>query len=98
MLTWLVLVKLCAEIALFAMAGQWALRLLLGVRAAGNLVFELLQIVTRPVVVATSWLLPKRVGVPQHSKWAAALLLLVWLCATVAKVWLCLDVGVARCR
>lgn len=91
-------VKLICEIALLSLAGQWALGLMVGERRSGNLVYQILQRVSRPFVALVPWITPSQV-VPRHHPWVAFLLLaLVWLAVTVAKISHCLEIGVSLCH
>lgn len=98
MLTLLVLVKLWAEVALLALLGQWVLALLVGARREGNLMYELLRVVSSPAVrLVARWGPP---GLPARRQDGIAVLLLcfLWLTATAGKVWLCLGGGASSCR
>lgn len=91
-------VKLIAEIALLAMAGQWLLGLLAGRGRESNFFYRLLQILTNPVVKAVRLITPRFV-LDRHIPLAAFLALLsVWLVSTIAKINLCLQMGVQACR
>jgi len=91
-------IKLVAEIALLALAGQWLLGLLAGARRDSNFFYQLLAIVTRPFVRSARWLAPKLV-LDRHVPLVAFLLLaFVWVFATLAKVRICLEIGVQACR
>ncbi|MGK6305921.1 hypothetical protein [Variovorax sp. DT-64] len=91
-------VKLIAEIALLAMAGQWVLGLLAGPRRESNFFYRLLQILTNPVVKAVRLITPRFV-LDRHIPLAAFLALLsVWLVSTIVKINLCLQIGVQACR
>jgi hypothetical protein len=90
--------KLIAEIALLAMAGQWLLGLLAGSKREGNFFYQLLQVLTRPFVRLTRAISP-RVVLDRHIPLAAFLLLLsLWLVVTVMKINICLQMGVAQCQ
>ncbi len=90
--------KLIAEIALMALAGQWLLGLLAGRQRDGNFVYQLLQVLTRPFVRLTRLISP-RVVLDRHVPLATfALLLGLWLLVTLLKIELCLRLGVAQCR
>ena len=97
MLTLVIVLKLWAEIALFALAGRWVLSLLLGARTRGNMVDELLSVVTRPVVRGVARLLPRSTHERQHTAVSAFVLVLLWLGATAGKVWLCLGPSAGQC-
>jgi len=91
-------VKLVAEIALLAFAGQWLLGLLAGQRRDSNFFYRLLQVMTKPFVKAVRMASPSFV-LDRHIPLAAVLLLLsVWLVATVLKINVCLQLGVDACR
>ena len=91
-------IKLLAEIALMAMLGQWLLGLLAGAKRDSNLFYQLLGIVTRPVLRGARLLAP-RIVIDRHVPLVAFLLLaFVWLIATLYKVQLCLELGVQACR
>ncbi len=91
-------IKLLAEIALMALLGQWLLGLLAGAKRDSNLFYQLLCIVTRPVLRGARWLAP-RVVLDRHVPVVAFLLLLFsWLFATIYKVQLCLEIGVQACQ
>ena len=91
-------VKLIAEIALLALAGQWVLGLLAGSRRDQNLFYRLLQVLTNPFVKTVRFITPPFV-LDRHIPLAAFVLLAsVWLVATIAKINLCLQIGVQACR
>lgn len=91
-------IKLVAEIALMALAGQFLLGLLAGSKREGNLFYQLLSMVTKPFVTGARWLAPKIV-VDRHLPLVAFLVLaFVWIVATAFKVQLCLEVGVQACQ
>jgi hypothetical protein len=91
-------VKLIAEIALLALAGQWVLGLLAGSKRNENLFYRLLQVLTNPFV-KTMRLITPRFVLDRHIPLAAFVLLAsVWLVATIAKINLCLQIGVQACR
>lgn len=90
--------KLIAEIALLAMAGQWLLGLLVGQQRERNVIYRLLQVLTQPFVRLARWVSPRLV-LERHLPLAAFLLMLgVWLLATALKIQLCLQIGVRLCR
>lgn len=90
--------KLIAEIALLAMAGQWLLGLLAGAKREQNFFYQLLSILTRPFTRLTRLISP-RVVLDRHIPLAAFLLLLsLWLVVTITKISLCLQIGVAQCQ
>lgn len=91
-------VKLVAEIALLAFAGQWVLGLLAGKKRDSNLFYQLLGILTQPFVRLARLLSPSIV-IDRHVPLVAFLLLgIVWVVATMGKISLCLEVGVQACR
>lgn len=91
-------VKLLAEIALLALAGRWLLGLLAGAKRDGNLFYQVLSIVTRPVERLTRLISP-RVVLDRHIPLAAGLLLLsVWVVVTLMKIQICAEIGVAQCQ
>lgn len=90
--------KLIAEIALLAMAGQWLLGLLAGAKREGNFFYQLLAVLTRPFVRLARLISP-RVVLDRHIPLAAFFLMLsLWMVATVVKINLCLQLGVAQCQ
>jgi hypothetical protein len=91
-------VKLLAEIALMALAGQFLLGLLAGAKRETNFFYKLLQIITNPVTRSARWLAP-RVVLDRHVPLVAFLLAgFVWLAATLFKISLCVEAGVQTCR
>jgi len=91
-------VKLLAEIALLALAGQWLVGLLAGPARDTNPFYRVLQLVGRPWVKVARWVSPQIV-MDRHLPLAAFLvLLLVWVAAAIAKVRICLEIGVALCK
>ena len=91
-------VKLLAEIALFALAGQWILGLLAGEGKNTNPFYRVMQLLGKPWMLAARWLSP-RVVLDRHLPLVAVLLVvLIWLVATVCKVSICLKIGVGLCR
>jgi hypothetical protein len=92
------MLKLVAEIALLALAGQWVLGLLVGAKRDKNLFYQVLQIVTRPFVVGVRRITP-RIVIDRHVPLVAFLLLLfVWFAATAAKISICVQMGVQLCQ
>lgn len=90
--------KLIAEIALLAMAGQWLLGLLVGQGRERNFIYRLLQVLTQPFVRLVRMISPRMV-LERHLPLAAFLLMLgIWLLATAVKIQLCLQIGVRLCR
>ena len=98
MLTLVLVLKLIAEIALFALIGQWLLGRLLGASSQRNPVYGLFQLLGRPWVVAARWITPRRFAERHAPTIAFGMLLLLWLVASIAKVSLCLQIGVALCK
>jgi hypothetical protein len=91
-------VKLVAEIALLALAGQFLLGLLAGAKREGNFFYQLFQVLTRPLLKGMRLIAPRAV-IDRHLPLAAFVLLtMVWLVATVLKINLCLQIGVEQCR
>jgi hypothetical protein len=91
-------VKLIAEIALMALAGQFLLGLLAGAKRDTNLFYQLLTTLTKPFVRGARLISPKLV-IDRHVPLVAFLLLaFVWIFATLFKVQLCLEIGVQACR
>lgn len=91
-------VKLVAEIALLALAGQFLLGLLAGAKREGNLFYRLLQVLTGPFVRGVRLITP-RVVLDRHIPLAAFVLLaMVWVIVTIVKINLCLQIGVEHCR
>lgn len=91
-------IKLVAEIALLALAGQGLLAALAGAKRSQNLFYQVLQVLTRPFIAGTRFITP-RVIIDRHVPLAAFLLLLfVWIAATIGKINLCFETGVNLCR
>lgn len=91
-------VKLVAEIALLALAGQWLVGLLAGARRQQNLFYQMLAIIGRPFVRLARWVSP-RVVLDRHVPLVAFLLLtFVWVLATLTKIQTCVRIGVALCQ
>ena len=91
-------VKLLAEIALMALAGQWLLGLLAGAKREKNFFYQLLAVLTRPVLRGARLITP-RVVIDQHLPLVAFLLLLfAWVAATAMKIGLCVEAGVQTCQ
>jgi hypothetical protein len=98
LLTLVSIVKLLAEIALLAMAGQWVLGLLAGAKREQNLFYQLLQVLTRPFVTGARFITPKIV-IDRHVPLVAFLLMaFVWIGATLAKISICVRIGVEQCK
>lgn len=90
--------KLLAEIALMALFGQWVLGLLAGAQREKNLVYQLFQVVTRPLVKGARFITP-RVVIDRHLPLVAFLLLFfVWVVATMTKIDICVRIGVHLCK
>ena len=98
MLLFVSAVKLVAEIALMALAGQFLLGLLAGQKRDTNIFYQLLQVMTKPFVKGMRLVTPK-VVIDRHIPLAAFVALaMVWVVATVTKINLCLQIGVEQCR
>ena len=98
MLTLVSILKLIAEIAMLALAGQWVLGLLAGAKRDQNMFYQLLQVVTRPFVSGARMVTPK-VVIDRHVPLVAFLLLsFVWIAATVTKISICVQIGVQQCQ
>jgi len=90
--------KLLAEIALMALAGQWVLGLLAGKRREQNLFYQLFQVLTKPLIQGARLVSP-RVVLDQHLPLVAFLLLFfVWVVATITKIDICVRIGVHLCK
>jgi hypothetical protein len=98
LLTLVSIIKLLAEIALLALAGQGVLAVLAGAKREQNLFYQLLQILTRPFVSTARFIAP-RVVIDRHVPLVAFLLLsFIWIAATFTKINICLQIGVELCK
>jgi hypothetical protein len=98
LLTLVSIVKLLAEIALLALAGQGVLAVLAGAKRSQNLFYQVLQVMTRPFVRGARFITPK-VVIDRHIPFVAFLLLFfVWLTATITKISICVQIGVELCK
>ena len=92
------ILKLLAEIALLALAGQWVLGLLAGRGRDSNLFYQLFNVLTRPVVRGVRLITP-RVVIDRHLPLVAFLLLVfVWIVATMTRIDICVRIGVHLCK
>jgi hypothetical protein len=92
------ILKLLAEIALMALAGQWVLGLLAGKRREQNLFYQLFQVLTKPLIRGARLVSP-RVVLDQHLPLVAFLLLsFLWVLATLTKIDICVRIGVHLCK
>jgi hypothetical protein len=91
-------IKLVAEIALLALAGQWVLGLLAGEKREKNFFYQLFQILTRPFIRGMRFVAPRQV-LDRHLPLAAFVLLsMVWLAVTAVRISLCVQIGIEQCR
>jgi hypothetical protein len=91
------IVKLLAEIALLALLGQGVLALLAGAKRDKNIFYQMLQIMTRPVIRGARLITPK-VVIDRHVPFVAFLLLFfIWVVATMTKIGICVQIGVEKC-
>ena len=98
MLLFVTSLKLVAEIALMALAGQFLVGLLAGAKRETNVFYKLLAVVTSPFVKLMRRVAPRAV-IDRHVPLAAFLLLSVlWIFLTMTKINLCLQDGVNSCR
>ena len=98
MLVLVSILKLLAEVALLALFGQGVLAVLAGEKRDKNLFYQVLQVITRPVVTGARFITPKIV-IDRHVPYVAFLVVFfVWVAATVAKISICVQVGVHLCR
>lgn len=98
MLTATVYIKLIAEIALLALAGQWLLGLLAGAKKEQNLFYKVLQTIGSPFVRVARLVTPKLVLDRHVPLVAFFLLVFVWLAATIYKIQTCIQIGVELCK
>jgi hypothetical protein len=92
------ILKLLAEIALLALAGQWVLGLLAGAKREQNLFYQVFQVMTRPLVAGARYISP-RVVLDRHLPLVAFLVLsFVWIVATITKIDICVRIGVHLCK
>ena len=91
-------IKLVAEIALLAFAGQFVLGLLAGAKRESNFFYRLFDVLTKPFVRLARVLTPKMV-LDRHVPVAAFVgLASVWVIAVIAKINVCVQVGMELCR
>ncbi|MBM3387801.1 MAG: hypothetical protein FJY36_09075 [Betaproteobacteria bacterium] len=90
--------KLIAEIAMMALAGQWLLGLLAGAKRESNFFYQLLGVMTRPFTKLTRLISPRLV-IDRHIPLAAFVLLAsLWVVVTIVKINTCLQIGVQQCQ
>ena len=98
MLLFVTLVKALVEIALLALVGRLVLGWLVGQRRESNVFYQVLSVLSAPVLRLARLVSP-RVVLDRHIPLVALLLLaFTWLFALAAKLELCLRVGVHLCR
>lgn len=91
------LLRTLVEVALFSLLGQGAVGLLSGARRAGNPVYLLFQIVTRPAVRLCRWLTPKAI-VDRHLPVVSFFLMFwLWIVLAYVKRALCEAHGLTGC-
>ena len=91
------ILRALVEVALLSLLGQGAVGLLSGARRAGNPVYRLFQVVTRPVVRLVRWLTPK-VVVDRHVPFVAFFLTFwLWIVLAYVKRMLCELHGLSAC-
>jgi len=77
------------EVAGYSLIGQGILALFAGASRDRNFAYQLLSVVTRPVVAAARWMTPRFIA-DRHAGWVAFFLLFwVWIALTVAKRYVC---------
>ncbi len=92
------ILKLLAEIALLCLLGQWVLGILAGAKREQNLVYQLFQVLTRPLIGGARLISPK-VIIDRHLPLVAFFVLVfVWVVATMTKIDICVRIGVHLCR
>lgn len=90
--------KLLAEVALMALAARWVLGLLAGAGREQNPVWQLFDVVTRPLVRGARCITP-RVVIDRHLPMVAFLLLaFLWIGVTLTKIGLCVQIGIHLCK
>jgi len=90
--------KLLAEISLLALLGQGVLAVLAGAKRDQNLFYQVLQVITRPLVAGARFITPK-VVIDRHVPAVAFMLLaFIWLVATITKIDICVQIGVHLCK
>jgi hypothetical protein len=90
-----VLAKLICELAVLLLLARAILALWLRSLAAGNPVYRLLVLLTRPTVALGRWLSPRLV-LPQHHAWVAFMVRgWCWLGLVALKVHWCRQGGLA---
>ncbi len=91
-------IKLVAEIALLAFAGQFVLGLLAGAKRDSNFFYRLFDVLTKPFVRVVRAVTPK-VVIDRHMPLAAFVMVAsIWFVSTLVKINMCLEIGVEQCR
>lgn len=94
-------VKLVAEIALLALAGQFLLGLLAGNKRESNFFYKLLQVLSKPFTLAVRRITPRKVSDEQVPVVTFLLLAVVYAVVTFERADLCIAgnmVGQQGCR
>lgn len=91
-------VKLVAEIALLALAGQFLLGLMAGQKRETNFFYKLLQLLAKPFTRAVRLITPRQVADHQVPIVTFCLLLVIYAVVTFEKINLCLHAGMVGCR
>ncbi len=92
------ILKLLAEIALMCLLGQGVLAILAGAKREQNLVYQLFQVLTRPLLRGARLVSPK-VVLDRHLPVVAFLMVsFVWIVATITKIDICVRIGVHLCQ
>ena len=87
----IVILKALTEIAGVALLGQGILWVIAGSKRQQNIVYQMFQTLTRPVMKLTRWVTP-RVVLDQHLGLVAFFLVAVlWLLFTILKIQMVLD-------
>ncbi len=98
MLLFVLAVKLVAEIALLAFAGQFVLSVLAGAKRETNFFYRVMDVLTKPFVRVMRAVTPKAI-IDRHVPVAAFVALLsIWFIATIAKINVCMQVGMELCK
>lgn len=94
-LTLIIILKALVEIAGLTLIGQGLLGLLAGASRHQNFVYQLFAAVTKPVIKAARWIMPRFVADQHIGLVAFFLLFWIWVALIVAKRYVCVTQGLS---
>jgi hypothetical protein len=98
MLLAILILKSLTELSLMFLIGRFLLGLLAGTQRQTNVFWQLLDVVSKPVLWLTRRISPKQILDKHIPLAAASCLFIAWVLLVIVKIDLCLQIGLKACQ